>query len=438
LEDPRVAPHSVEAEQGVLGCVLLENSRLAEVGGLVTAADFHLPLHRAIYTSVQQLVAAQRLADPITVHDASECPLPYMMELVSSVTRPQRARDYALIVAERSRRRQLVEQAEILRERALADVGGVDGLDALCSEAIGALLRLQGGGNRWEPRLIGELLPGWMDHLDARAEGRIKPIPTGLEGVDKALCGGMERGDLVVIGARPSMGKSALSLTVGQRTTATGHVVLICSQEDSAQMLVSRNVASAGRINLAHLRQPERATDGDWGRVSEAVDKLAGRQIWIDDQPGIGLADVRRKAHQVKARSPGGRLDVIVVDYLQLMEGDGDNRHLVLGAIAAGLKKLAKELQCAVMLLSQLSRKADETKAPPRMDHLRESGGIEEAADVVALLYRPGRVDKKTPETEAQLEIVKNKNGSTRTVKLYFDGAHQRFEDVADEEVYGG
>ena len=430
---PRVPPHSVEAEQYVLGALLLDNGRMADVDGVMRPGDLYVAEHRAIYETITRELRAARPADVLTVSEAGGHDIGYVNGLAASVPSGRNAAAYARIVSDRARRRRMIELADVLREQAFEAEAGAEAVDAACQAAVTELLRIQASEQRWEPRLIGELLPGWMDALQERADGRVRPIPTGLAGIDRALCGGMERGELVVIGARPSMGKSALSLTIGQRTTAAGHVVLVCSQEDSSTMLVSRNVASAGRVNLARLRQPQLATGQDWERVSDAADVLASRQIWIDDQPGLTLADVRRKASQVKARSPGGRLDVVVVDYLQLMEGDGDNRHLVLGAIAAGLKKLAKELHCAVVLLSQLSRKADETKGPPRMDHLRESGGIEEAADVIGLLFRPARVDPKRDESDAQIELVKNKNGRTCTVRLYFDGALQRFEDVAHE-----
>jgi replicative DNA helicase len=241
----------------------------------------------------------------------------------------------------------------------------------------------------------------------------------------------MRPGELVVIGARPSMGKSALCLAMARNVARAGPV-LVCSMEDSDMMLVSRQVAAAGRVNLADIRTPQHAPDSMWRGVAEGVDALQALPLYIDDKPALALRDVRRKAMQVLRRK--GALQLVIVDYLQLMQGEGETRHQQLGGIAAGLKALAKELRCAVVLLSQLNREADKTDGPPRIDHLRESGGIEEAADIVGLLWREHR-RKPRPDNKhlAQIEFAKHKNGPTDTIKLWFDGATQRFGDWAPE-----
>lgn len=197
-------------------------------------------------------------------------------------------------------------------------------------------------------------------------------------------------------------------------------------------MLVSRHVAAAGRINLADIRNPEKAPEAMWGAVAQAADELKDLPLFVDDDACLALADVRRKALQVKQRS-GGKLSLVIVDYLQLMEDQGENRAGVLAGISRGLKRLAKELGVPVVLLSQLSREADKLPGPPRLDHLRESGAIEEAADVVGLLWREGRRNPKPDNKHtAQLELAKHKNGATDTVHLWFDGATQRFADLAE------
>jgi replicative DNA helicase len=282
------------------------------------------------------------------------------------------------------------------------------------------------------PRLMGDLLPGWLDELQARADGKIDAIGTGLRGLDRALGGGMRRGELIVLGARPSMGKSALTLGWVRAVAQGGLPVLVCSLEDSASMLISRHVASAGRAPLEQVRLPQHAPETMWLAVSEAVELLGRLPVWLDDRPGLSLAEVASKVAYVRAKS--GDCAFVVVDYLQLMEDVGETRSNELAGIVRGLKNLAKRMNCAVLLLSQLSREADKTNAPPRLDHLAESGAIEQAADIIGLLFREARRNPRPDnQNKAQLELAKNKNASTCTVHLYFDGKTQRFEDMAME-----
>jgi replicative DNA helicase len=230
------------------------------------------------------------------------------------------------------------------------------------------------------------------------------------------------------------MGKSAFTLGVVRAVAQAGLPVLTCSLEDSANMLISRHVASAGRTALEHVRLPQHASESVFAAVSEALELLGTMPVWVDDRPGLSLAEVAAKLAYVKAKS-GGDCALLVVDYLQLMDDVGETRSNELANIVRGLKNLAKRMQCCVLLLSQLSREADKTNAPPRLDHLAESGAIEQAADIIGLLYREARRNPK-PDNQhrAQVEFAKNKNGATCTVQLYFDGRTQRFEDLAMDE----
>lgn len=439
---PMVPPHSVEAEQSVIGALLLDNRAYERIGDLLTPADFYLHQHRAIYAACADLIIRGRPADVITVHerlrslrqDEDAGGMMYLHDVLVSVAGASNVTAYAAIVRQRSRRRRLMQMGQDLIDQA-RDMAGDDAqLDSLIDRSTLGLLGLMHGTTSDEPKLLSDLLPAWLDALDDRAQGKTDAIPTGLADVDKLLAGGMRRGEVIVIGARPSMGKSALMLTIARNVSRVGPV-LACSMEDSEQMLVSRQVAAAGRVNLADIRSPERAGDAMWTRVADAVELLKPLMLHIDDRPALALKDVRRKSLQVKRRA--GDLVLVVVDYLQLMEGEGETRAYELAAIARGLKRLAKELNCAVMLLSQLSREADKLEGPPRIDHLAESGGIEQAADIIGLLWREAR-RKPKPDNKhkAQIEFAKNKNGPTDTVKLYFDGATQRFEDTM-EVSYG-
>lgn len=422
-----VPPHSDEAEHAVIGGVMLDNSHFDAAAALLKADDFYHPAHRAMWSCIAGMVAAGKVADVITVHAQGGHELAYLNAMAESVPSGRNTAVYAGIVRERAQRRELMRIGAELADAAMRGAGDQASAADLIEGAIAKMLALQTGRTALQPQRISALLPEFIDRLQQRSEGKDDAVATGLADVDRLLGGGFRGGELVVIGARPSMGKSALSLAFA-RSMSSGGVVLVLSMEDSALMLVARQIAASGRINLADIRTPARAPQSMWERVPEAVEHLATLGLYIDDQPALRLADVKRKVAQV--RQHAGRIDAVVIDYVQLMEGDGDNRHQSLSAIAAGLKAAAKTFGVPIILLSQLNREADKLNSPPRLEHLRESGGIEEAADIVALLWREHR--RKPSEHnkhDAQLEFVKHKNGATDTVRLWFDGATQRFED---------
>lgn len=438
MDDRLLPAHSVEAEQSLLGALLIDNRAWDRVGAELVPDAFYRHEHRLIMAAMMALLAACRPADLVTVNEElcrrgtdgadQSGGLAYLNELAQGVASASRAEVYAEIVLQHWRCRRAVAIAGDLARDA-RDPGG---LQAALDAAMTAMLALQQGAGDNNPRELSGLLPGWLDDLEARASGQLDAIPTGMPDCDALFAGGARRGELIVIGSRPSMGKTALCHTLSRNMALTAPV-LVLSMEDSLQMLVSRHVAATGRVNLADVRNPARARAGLWEGVTRGVDVLNALPIHVDDQPSLTLQEVRRKATYVRTRR--GDLGVVIVDYLQLMEEPGDeSRAYELNRIARGLKRLAKELQCVVVLLSQLSRKADETDAPPRIDHLAESGGIEQAADIIGLLWRPGR-RRPTPENahRGQIEWAKNKNGPCDTVQLWFDGATQRWESVAQE-----
>ena len=437
-----VPPHSVEAEQSVLGALLLHNAAYDRAAELLTTQAFYRSEHRLIWAAIERLVLADKPADVITVFEQLRAAgqaqdaggLQYLNELVQSVAGSANVAAYAGVVALRARGRRAMAVAQALLEQARAGAGEQASLDRAIDAAMLELLALQQGGSGDEPRLLNDLLPAWIDALNDRAAGKTDAIPTGLRDVDRLLGGGARRGEVMVIGARPSMGKSAMMLTISRNMAKLGPV-LVCSLEDSEMMLVSRQVAAAGRVNLADIRSPEHAPDSMWVGVADGVDALRPLLLYIDDRPALKLADVRRKAMQVRRRH--GDLLMVVVDYMQLMEGDGETRAHELNTVARGLKRLAKDLRCVVLLLSQINREADKLEGPPRLDHLAESGGIEQAGDVIGLLWREVR-RRPRPDNKhaAQVEFAKNKNGATGTVHLYFDGATQRFEDAIGDAAY--
>lgn len=435
-------PHSMEAEQSLLGGLLLENWALDVVADMVADGDFYVHGHRLIWGAVVDLVGRGQPADVITVFERLQSigkaedvgGIQYLNALAQSVPSAANARAYANIVRRHALLRQMIVIGGELIDAARKAPAGDGAIEEMVNDFAQRLLALRDGASSDEPVHLATVLPAFIDELNARAEGKIDAIATGLHDVDRLLSDGLRRGELVVIGARPSMGKSALMLTVARNVAKAGPV-LVCSMEDSEHMLVARQVAAAGRVNLADIRRPPQAgqaADRMWSGVSDGVDMLAPLRLFIDDTPGLNLHQVRRKALQVKRREGG--LLLLVLDYLQLMEGNGETRAHELATIARGLKRLAKELDCSVLVLSQLSREADKLEGPPRLDHLAESGGIEQAADIIGLLWREAR-RKPKPDNKhkAQIEFAKQKNGPTDTVQLWFDGATQRFEDAVVE-----
>ncbi|MFN4114955.1 MAG: replicative DNA helicase [Inhella sp.] len=446
-------PAAMEAEQSVLGALLIDNSAWDRAADLLQACDFGEPRHRLAWVALEQLITAGRAADPITVHDRlvqagkgeEAGGLGYLNALAQAVPSSSSMRRYAEIVQETSMRRQLVREAAVLLDATLERSDEqLTPLQVAERQAERLLLLAQRGARSTEPQPVSSVLARFTDHLNAACEGRAATVPTGLHAIDQATAGGGRAGELWVVGARPSMGKSAFSQTlwvhVGEQTMA-----LFLSQEDSELMLVGRAVANRGRVSLADLRNPANARNADamWGGVTEGLDDLGRRHLLLDDQGGLGLADVRRKVQQAKrsAARAGVPLGLVIVDYLQLMTGDGDNRNQMLGAVANGLKALAKEQGVWMVLLSQLSRKADERSGVPQISDLRDSGDIEGAADVILLLHREcqRRQDLGAEWAHfAQVHVAKQKNGPTCTVPLHFDGVYQRFTDWSGPQPQRG
>ena len=421
----RVPPHSVENEQALLGAVLNDNAQFTPVAARVPAAAWYRPDHRAIWQTITGLITADRVADVLTVHDAGGHSLVELNALAGCVASPRNAPAYAEVVRARWVQRKIIGLCdEVASEAFRADMP----TERLLDHAISALLALQGqGAAQGEPVIISELLPQVIDQVNALADGQTDAVATGLRALDDITSGGMRGGELWVIGARPSMGKTALQLAISRRTAAE-HAALVCSMEDSANAMVLRHIAAAGRVNLSHLRRPKADSKTTWSGLSEGVDALSALRLYIDDQGGLSLLDVRRKIQHVLRRDAG--LRVVVVDYLQLMDGQGESKNDALGRIANGLKKAAKEFGVTIVMLSQLNREADKRSGVPQISDLRDSGDIEGAGDVILLLHREFR-RKPEPHLKhwAQVHVAKQKNGPTDIINLHFDGETQQFAD---------
>lgn len=418
-------PHSLEAEQAVLGALMLDNSCIDRVSDLLAAADFYLPEHRRAYESVNGMLKKGRPADVLTVFEDSGEPMQYLNAMVQSVVSSVHVRRYAQIVRERSLARQLIGIGREIEAAGHQPEGEVpEKIDA----AMARLTKLGNGSAAQESVLLDAALVSFIDRLQAEADGNTKVIQTGLRGLDKLLAGGLREGELMVIGARPKMGKTALVLALA-RNMAHRNGVLLLSQEMPVHELVARSTAAMGSLNLADLRQAESLTTDGWARVVEAIDRMKGMRMVLDEQRALTLGDVRRKLMAAKRRQA---VDVVVVDFLQLMSGNGENRNRELDDIANGLKAMAGEFKVAVILLSQMSREADKRHGPPVLTDLRDSGAIEAAADVIALLYRefahPLGQHTEDFRQHAQLEIIQ-RNGAPGSINLTFNGEFQQFSD---------
>lgn len=419
---PKPPPHSDEAEQAVLGALLLDNAAYDRCSDILQPDAWYRADHRAIYETIVRLIAAHKPADVVTVFEAGGHDLALLSALSTCVPSASHVRRYAEIIVERWRERNVMTIGMTLA----SEIENLTHEQTVATVIDGAIMRLLAVGDvkqGSEPKPIEAAVAAFLDAMQDRADGKSDAMATGISTIDKATAGGIRPGELWVIGARPSMGKTAITLTIS-RNMARDRSVLFLTQEDSILASVTRQIAADGRISLTHLRSGTLSND-EWGRLSEATENLRTLRMQIDDQGALTLMDVRRKAQSVK-RKHG--LHLIVIDYLQLMSGEGDNRNQELGRIANGLKAAAKEFGVGIVLLSQLNREADKRSGLPQMGDLRESGDIEGAADVIMLLHREYmRTQQEAQRYWAQIHIAKQKNGPTGVHDLFFDGAYQTF-----------
>ncbi len=422
------APHNIEAEQSVLGALLLDNDAIDRTGDLL-AEHFYRGEHRLIYSELLAQISAGKSCDVISLTDIlrdriADC-LPYLNALAQNTPYSSNIARYAGIVRDRAIKRGLVALG-----REVADQAGTSRETAavLLDRASSKLEQLAVARTRQEPVKASADLYHHIEELERRREGGSRAISTGFAAVDDKLSGGLRPGELVVLAARPKMGKTAFALNLACHI-AQSHGVLVLSMEMPRTQLHDRNLASIGRIPLAHLLQPNAMTAGDWHSLTAAIARIDTMQLYLDDQGGLRLLDVRMKAKTVKRRHG---LQVLVIDYLQLMEGDGDNRNAQIEGITRGLKALAKELEISIILLSQLNRELE--KRPnkrPQASDLRDSGAIEQDADAVIFLYRdeayhPDSMDRGICEVDVAL----CRQGAPGRAALAYTGAETRFDNL--------
>ncbi|MCU0931566.1 MAG: replicative DNA helicase [Serpentinimonas sp.] len=440
----RVPPHSIEAESSVLGGLLLDNQAWDRVADLLQDSDYYRHEHRLVHAAIAALINANKPADVITVHEQLESQgradevggLSYLNSLAQYVPSAANIRRYAEIVRERAILRKLISASDEIATHAFNPQGKA--VASILDEAEQKIFNIGEEGTRLKQgfQSMDTLVVQLMDRVQEMADNPndITGVPTGFYDLDR-MTAGLQAGDLVVLAARPSMGKTAFAINIAEHVALNeGLPVAVFSMEMGAAQLAVRIVGSIGRINQGHLRTGK-LTDDEWPRLTEAIEKLRHVSLHIDETPGLTPAELRANARRLARQC--GKLGLIVVDYLQLMSGstsDGENRATELGEISRGLKALAKELQCPVIALSQLNRGVEtRTDKRPMMSDLRESGAIEQDADIIMFIYRDEYYTKEACKEPGVSEIIigKQRNGPTGTVKLAFLNALTRFENLA-------
>lgn len=451
LELLKLPPHSVEAEQSVLGGLLLENEALDRIADILAPADFYRHDHRLIYEHIGKLIEHNRPADIVTVAEsldnAAELSavggLAYLGALAQNTPTAANIRRYAEIVRERAVMRKLVEVGSGIAESAY----NPQGRDAqqLLDEAESRIFQIAESGKRSSEGFfdIKELLPQVADRIDQLFQrdnqSDVTGIPTGFTDLD-AMTSGLQPGDLVIVAGRPSMGKTAFSLNIAENVALDSNkAVAVFSMEMAATQLAMRMIGSVGRLDQ-HRMRTGRLEDEDWVRLTTALGRLNEAPIFIDEGAGLNSFDVRARARRLHRQT--GELGLIVVDYLQLMAGasgrQSENRATEISEISRSLKSLAKELNVPVVALSQLNRSVEQRPDKrPVMSDLRESGAIEQDADLILFIYRDQVYNPDSPDKgTAEIIVAKQRNGPIGRVRLTFLGEHTRFENFTSPSDY--
>lgn len=440
----RVPPHSIEAEQAVLGGLLLDNNAFDRVADVLREHDFYRHDHRLIWKQIAMLISRGQPADVVTVFESMQTAgkadevggLVYLNALAQETPSAANIRRYAEIVRDRATLRRLISTSDDISTSALNPQG--KDTRQLLDEAESKIFQISEEGSRGQagfqqlPILLGKVVERIDELYNQDNPNDVTGVPTGFADLDR-MTSGMQPGDLVVVAGRPSMGKTALSMNIGEYVAVEqGLPVAVFSMEMGATQLAMRMVCSVGRLDQQRLRTG-RLNDDDWPRLTNAMQKMQETQLFIDETPALNALELRARARRLSRQC--GRLGLIIIDYIQLMAGSstGENRATEISEISRGLKALAKELDCPVIALSQLNRSLEQRpNKRPVMSDLRESGAIEQDADIILFIYRdevynPDSTDKGT----AEIIIAKQRNGPIGTVRLTFVGQYTKFENFA-------
>jgi len=452
LDALKVPPHSLEAEQSVLGGLLLDNAAIDKIGDLLFAADFYNDAHRSIFEAITGLIADNKPADVVTVAEVLGSlkkldyvgGMAYLGALVENVPTAANIRRYSEIVRERAILRRLAAAGGEIADTAYNPLGRsvreiLDQAETRVFEIAEHGARGQQGFQELRP-LLTQVVER-IELLFARDNpSDVTGVATGFTDLDR-MTSGLQEGDLIVIAGRPSMGKTAFALNIAEHIALSTKLklpVALFSMEMGATQLAMRLIGSVGHLDQHKIRTGQ-LTPEDWERLSEALGRLSDAAIHVDETPALNALELRARARRL-ARQYGGKLGAIIVDYLQLMQAvaQGENRATEISEISRSLKALAKELKVPVLALSQLNRSLEQRpNKRPIMSDLRESGAIEQDADVILFIYRDEVYNEDTQDKGvAEVIVGKQRNGPIGTVRLAFLGQYTRFENLAQPGTY--
>ena len=445
----RTPPQSIQSEQAVLGGLLIDNTALDSVADLITAEDFCRRDHQIIYEHIVSLIQHGKPADIVTVGESiknsgAQTALAdgqYLQSLFSNTPSAANIRRYAEIVRDRAMLRQMIQVGEGMVTNALNPQGRdpEELLDEAEREVLAINERNARGrqGFRSLSTLVREVSERIIELYQNKDNSEVTGVATGFPNLDRVTAG-FQRGDLIILAARPSMGKTSFAMNIAEYSGLTLKMpVAVFSMEMSSVQLAKRLICSVGRIDAQKLRRG-RLDDADWARYTETVGLMSKAPFYIDDTGALTVNELRSRVRRLVRKT--GPLALVVVDYLQLMSGsatknNSENRATEISEISRGLKSLAKEMDVPVIALSQLNRGVDaRTDKRPVMSDLRESGAIEQDADIIMFIYRDWVYHKDTADPNvAEIIIGKQRNGPTGTVNMRFDGQFTRFDNLAQD-----
>lgn len=426
----RVPPHSLEAEQNLLGSLMLDNDAFDRVGDLITDTDFFRYEHRLIYAAIAGLISSAKPADVITVfeqlrktagNEVESFGLAYINALAQGVPSAANVRAYATIIRERRLRREMIALADQVATLAFSDDGDVsEKLDA----AAAGFSDLQESSVSRLPRSVSELVVEQLDRINDLADGKTPPgISTGIAELDAILDGGALPGQVITLAARPSVGKSSLANHVARSVAKAGHAVVFFSQEMPADQCARRSLAQEGGISMKRLKRGD-LRDSEWAALTEATDALNALPLYYEDQPALTLGDIQGKVGAMRRLKP----KLIILDFIQECAGDGikgESRDREITKIVQGLKTIAKRMGAIVLILSQLNRAVEKRQDPePQMSDLRESGSIEQGSDIVVFIWETA--DHGSYRAIGG-SVAKNRDGERGKFSLTFEVWCQRW-----------
>jgi replicative DNA helicase len=434
----KLPPQNLEAESSVIGSLLLDQDAVVQVADILAETDFYVPAHREIFTAIVELFERRAPVDVLTVSNRLEEKKgleavggsSYLTSLVNSVPSAAHVVHYAEIVAKKATLRRLIDAARQVTSLSYDDRS--ENLDQLLDEAERLVFSVSQKHLKQNFTALRSVLAESFDRIDDlhKDKAKLRGIPTGFTKLDRDILAGLQPSDLIIVGARPAMGKTSFALTIAKNIAISqGIAVGIFSLEMSKEQLVDRLLSSEARINSWKLRTGN-LTDEDFPKIGEAMGRLSEAPIFVDDSPHINVMEMRAKARRLQSEQG---LGLIIVDYLQLMGGRNvENRVQEVSEISRGLKGLARELNVPVIALSQLSRSVESRPQKiPMLADLRESGSIEQDADVVIFIYREDYYEKDSERKNiADILVQKHRNGPVGDVELYFSPEYTQFRDI--------